>query len=321
MSKIQARIKEYYALARSFGIGICCVDLINRYLFNENRTPLGQKWHVKKHDMAKAYMMKHYGAVISDFENLPQTCELIKEDAPIWVFWYQGLAQAPEPVTLCIESMKRHAGKHPVILVTKENYANYADIPDDILQKVEQGKITLTHFSDILRMALLAAHGGIWSDATVYWTKDVDDYVKGYPFFTVRHGLFADYHVCKGLWSGFFLAAGKQDPAVRFCRDMFFAYWKQEECLYCYYLIDVVMALGYEKLAVIRQLVDAVPQNNRRVFELAGLMNRPYDAETFTLLLEENGLHKLSYKTPVYSENNGTLTFYGKLMQDAQKAE
>ena len=86
----------------------------------------------------------------------------------IWIFWWQGYDTAPLLVKKCIDSIIKNAGNHPVILITKENWKNYADIPDYIIEKVEKGIITLTHFSDILRMSLVSEHGGLWLDATIF---------------------------------------------------------------------------------------------------------------------------------------------------------
>ena len=47
-----------------------------------------------------------------------------------------------------------------VILVTKQNLHEYVDIPREIYYKVESGKLTWAHFSDIIRTTLLAQHGG-----------------------------------------------------------------------------------------------------------------------------------------------------------------
>ena len=67
----------------------------------------------------------------------------------------------PDIVKVCYASAKHHAGQHPVILITEQNYQEYATMPDYILQKVKNHEISLTHFSDMLRINLLKEHGGI----------------------------------------------------------------------------------------------------------------------------------------------------------------
>ena len=96
-----------------------------------------------------------------------ENSEQITDVSPIWVCWWQGRDSMPDIVKACYNSILMHAGNHPVILITGDNYHEYVTLPDCILQKWKAGNITLTHLSDILRMLLLKAHGGIWMDSTV----------------------------------------------------------------------------------------------------------------------------------------------------------
>ena len=73
----------------------------------------------------------------------------------------------PDIVKACYNAMHRFSDGHPVILITEKNYKDYVNIPDYIIRKQQSGEIDLTHFSDILRMMLLAQHGGIWMDSTL----------------------------------------------------------------------------------------------------------------------------------------------------------
>ncbi|MBQ2600045.1 hypothetical protein II582_01420 [bacterium] len=40
-------------------------------------------------------------------------------------------------------------------MLTQDNYKDYVKLPEFILKKVKEKKITITHLSDIIRMALL----------------------------------------------------------------------------------------------------------------------------------------------------------------------
>ena len=73
----------------------------------------------------------------------------------------------PDIVKACYNSIQRHACNHPVILITEENFRDYIDMPEYIINKQKEGYIDITHFSDILRMMLLTKHGGIWMDSTL----------------------------------------------------------------------------------------------------------------------------------------------------------
>ena len=92
----------------------------------------------------------------------------------IWVFWWQGKDRMPSLVEKCYQSVIRNKGRRHVILITKDNIKQYATIPDYIYEKVNNGEITLTHLSDILRFNLLNEYGGLWIDSTIYLTDSLD---------------------------------------------------------------------------------------------------------------------------------------------------
>lgn len=85
----------------------------------------------------------------------------------IWVCWFQGLEAAPPIVQNCIHSLHQFKkDTQKVILITADNFQDYASLPPEIVRKWRCGIIDNTHFSDIIRLHLLARHGGLWVDAT-----------------------------------------------------------------------------------------------------------------------------------------------------------
>lgn len=60
----------------------------------------------------------------------------------------------PRIVYQCYKSLLKNKGNRQVILITQKNYYKYTDISSNIIDLVNQGNITLTHFSDILRFNL-----------------------------------------------------------------------------------------------------------------------------------------------------------------------
>lgn len=89
-------------------------------------------------------------------------------------FGWLGEENAPEIVRYCIKSIRCNAGSHPVNIVTEENYLQFTDIPKYVIEKMQVEKITLTHFSDILRMNLIANNGGLWLDATIFCSQKME---------------------------------------------------------------------------------------------------------------------------------------------------
>lgn len=279
-----------------------------------NRGSLGKKCSLLLHKLVQQYLGRKYGYVFDAYNtntNDKETC--IKENDPIWIFWWQGIEGMPDIIYKCIESIKRNAGKHPVILLDKDNCMNYVEMPDYILEKLKTQRISITHFSDALRFQLLYSNGGIWVDASLFAVGDFTKDIKG-SFYTIRHGRFADSHVCMGLWSTFFLAAGKGNSFMKLVRDVLFEYLKNEEIMITYFLIDCIMAKAYSEFDCVRELVQQVHINNINVFELFPLLNSPFDKERMRQLSQSTDLFKLSYKNipNQYADNS----YYNKVIYE-----
>lgn len=143
-----------------------------------------------KHLYFKTVISQKSGAknIIKKYKEASTGKSPIDKTCPIWICWWQGEANMPDIVKVCYASAKHHAGQHPVILITEQNYQEYATMPDYILQKVKNHEISLTHFSDMLRINLLKEHGGIWADSTLLFTRDVDSIMNpDTDFYTCHH--------------------------------------------------------------------------------------------------------------------------------------
>ena len=97
------------------------------------------------HIATLSYLKKCYGHLV---ENVEPSLGQPTENAPVWVFWWQGEENAPVLVQRCIASIRKYAGNHPVRVIDQENYREFVTIPAHIEVKREQGIISLTHFSD-----------------------------------------------------------------------------------------------------------------------------------------------------------------------------
>ena len=79
----------------------------------------------------------------------------VSETCPIWMMWYQGIEKAPPLVLACIQSVIKNRAKHPVIIINKYNIDKYIELPKYIIEKFNNKTFSVTHFSDIVRFALL----------------------------------------------------------------------------------------------------------------------------------------------------------------------
>lgn len=313
------KVKKYFKLLNDFGIKVVLYQFICSTVF-KNNTKLGQYFDKKKHENVKKYLTINYGEILDSYKNMNvnvNNISNISESKIIWILWWQGIKDAPDIVKVAIDSVKKMNREYDVVIIDSSNYNDYICIPDNIIKKLNNKSMTITHFSDILRMALLAEYGGVWIDATVLCTKPLDDLkIDKYKFYTIKHGLYSDWHVCKGLWSGFFIASGKNNPMFYFFRDMFYKYWEDESSLICYFLIDCIIAMGYEQIYYIKEQIDAVPQNNSDVFILQNMLNDKFETLLWKDIIDKCNLHKLNYKMKLHTFEGEKRTFYKMLLDE-----
>ena len=173
-----------------------------------------------------------------------EACGPIGEDSPVWVCWWQGEENAPEIVRACIDSVRRNAGGHEVIVITDENLSDYVHIPDWVLEKVRTGIMSRTNLSDLLRLSLLAEHGGMWLDATFFCTGSLHEYMD-LPFWSIKRPDYLHASVACGMFAGYSLACkeGQRHPFV-VARDFFLEYWRNSDRLIDYLLVDYLIVLA-----------------------------------------------------------------------------
>ena len=286
----------------------------------------------QKHRSVVKYLSGHYASIIDKFSNKKETqAQHIEGDSIIWVCWWDGIKAMPPIVNACYNSIVRHAGDHPVRLISKHTINDFVSIPEFIIEKVNAKIITLTHFSDIIRAAVLSEYGGIWLDATIFVLKNI--VLDNMPFFTLKtkqKTLSISHDRWQGLcslssngnyktnteinrWSGFILAGAKKSPLFEFMKEFFYAYWTKENNMIDYLLIDYAIALAYDTMPEVKKMIDAVPCSEGDKFALEHSLNTEFSDELLDSFSRMT-FHKLSWKLHFdeYTKNK-KLTMYGYL--------
>ncbi|TGE31900.1 capsular polysaccharide synthesis protein [Desulfosporosinus sp. Sb-LF] len=280
---------------------------------------LYEKMHFKRHETCKTYLRAHYSNIINKYKakKTYSLSEKIENDAPIWTFWWQGEDKTLYPVNLCLESIKRNSANHPVIVLDKDNYKDYADVPDFIVKKFEEGKISIAAFSDILRITLLKQHGGIWLDSTYYVTAPLQKEFYDCCFFSISNNELRKWVVSKDLWSLSLLASGRNNDFINYCYDMLMEYWSKEDTIICYLILDCIIGIGFEEITDFEKLIRKVPTNNMGVFDfLEPIRNEKVDEVHYQKLIQRAYIHKLTYKEKYEPVVNGNKTYFGRLIED-----
>ena len=278
---------------------------------------LRRKWKRGSNQRMRSwYFYKYYNYLLE--KNRDVVLPVGKNDGPIWMFWWQGVEAMPPIVKKCYDLAVLHAPKdHPVVLLTEQNYSQYAHIPEYILEKVKLGIITLTHFSDILRMSLLYEHGGLWMDATLYAAGTIPKSLFEQDFFSVRTPKEGDW-VSWCLWTGFFIGGVKKHPLFGFVRQLFFDYWKEHNELLDYFLIDLAIVMAYDNIPQIRESVDKGVWRTDKLFVPQNNIDKFIDVNCYHKILKEWTFFKMTYRDYfgklIAEKQHGQYTWYGYML-------
>lgn len=301
-----------------FNFSLAFVRMINNLTVNIGLLKKINNKSSKKHnEQLYNYIYSNYKYVFDKYENTADTAKPANCNAPVWVCWLTGEGTAPALVKKCIASIKKSAGSHPVNLITLENYADYISLPSYITEKYRKGCIGAAHFSDIIRMNLIACHGGLWLDATIFCNGIIPDEYFNSSFFSCKSPYKECGYVSAYRWTSFVLGGKKGSVFYSFMTDFYNEYWKRENRAIDYLFMDYVIVLAMEHIPSIRKAIEDVPVNNLQRDDYAAIMNEEFNSSKLTELLSgDTHLFKLSWRETYYEKTpDGKETFYGNLIK------
>ena len=251
-------------------------------------------------------MRKKYRRFIQKYvrEHPAESC-VQTHNPVIWTIWLQGMEQAPKIVQQCYASMQKHITDRPIVVITEDNFRDYVTFPDYIMEKYEKGIISKVHFADLLRVELLAQHGGTWFDGTVFCSdKPFQPYVLDSELFlfqTLKPGL--DGH-CRGI-SSWLMTAYSGNPIIVLTRNLLHEYWRKHNYAVDYFILHNFLRMSIEAYPQVWDKV--VPFSNSTPHILLLRMFEPFDPQVWEGIRTQTGFHKLSYKfTPEQEQRNNT---------------
>ena len=217
----------------------------------------------------------------------------------IYSYWAQGIETAPEMVRLCHRQLVRHAGV-PVLVLDEPAMATMIRLPDDI----EARGIAPTHRTDLLRLELLARHGGSWLDATCLVTHDPTVALR-----TLRRpaGFFA-FGKRRSSMASWLMSSRPDHYLVRMLREALQCYWRNHDQLGNYFVLHHL----FEALTELDPpFADAWAATPRLRFDaplrLRWNLLQPYAEQDFDRMLAGSFVHKLSYKYDPERAGEGTV--------------
>ena len=280
-----------------------------------------RKAYPLKHKCILRYLKQNYSGFIAGYADRPSVTHKDNDIPAIWTMWWQGTENLPDIVKICFSSVKKYCGIHPVKVLTRENFRDYVNLPDYIFEKVDSGAMTLTHLSDITRFYLLYHYGGLWLDSTVYITNGIPESVFDAEYYSVKRRLTPkSTGVAQAKWTNFIHAAKKGGILCGFVLDFFLEYWRTQEKLIDYFLIDYAVKIAYDELPECRKIIDAVPYVNYDMYFLESIMNREWSGELWEKVKSASNISKLNWRKPGRQKTLlGRETVYSHLLAEAER--
>lgn len=217
-----------------------------------------------------------------------------KYENTIWFMWLQGIDFAPELVKCNLRILQKRFGNDRVKVITESNLTNFIDIPSFIKNKVEKGIISPTHFSDIIRIQLLATYGGIWIDSTVLFTGDLLNVISNQSFFVPQ--ILKPGKDGKSISvSNWLIIAKRNDKIVTRLRDLLFNYWETFDKPVDYFIFHYLLMIVFDELP--KEYQKIVPFDNSQPHALLiAMKTKDLQVNDIKNYIQLSPFHKLTNK-------------------------
>lgn len=257
------------------------------------------------------YLDRYMSDDIYEIEELPKYNKSVAEGKTIWMLWWQGKENMPLLTRKCYESVCRNCPEDFTVRVLSESsLEEYIKLPEFIMQKYQEGKISITHLSDLIRLELLCTYGGAWIDATVFCCGKIPRYMLETELFFF-HGSRMDVPVLK--LSNWWLAARKNDRVLQTTRHVLHNYWEKEDSVIDYFIFHIITSKIIDADKESDKLFRDMPYfNNSNAHVLVSRLYEEYSEEGFDMIKTASLIQKLTYKS--YVEKEGIKTFYDAIL-------
>lgn len=241
----------------------------------------------------------------------------------IWQYWGQGIdSNTPEIVKKCLNSVEKYSNGYKRILLTNDNISEYLDLPDFVKEKLEKNIFNYTFFSDLLRCCILSAYGGIWIDATILLTDNIDSSYLEHDFFTfirkqnannkddfIKYdGYYFSWRKnARVIWLSSFIVAKKSNLITNTLKDLLLNYWEKESSLIHYF----TMHLMFYELIKMDKYSDIVTSQCDTFPHLLQInLKNKFDPNLLSRILAQSSIYKLTYKINGRDIKNDSMLSY-----------
>lgn len=250
----------------------------------------------------------------------------------VWLYWEQGWDAAPELVRQCRRSWELRNPDWIVRCLDVATLGDYFDLEewlpgsvgrprwcwrivdrsydawkrrrsDRLWRRIGRKTLSVQARSDIVRLALLARHGGVWADATLWCHRPLDNWLPpclDSGFFSFHNGQKPNARGESLRFTSWFLAARRSHKVVRLLLDAARTYWVRHSRADEYKWLFTLANRLYEDDAAFRTLYDAMPKWEAPRSEPGARYFAPFTADRLAGVTDDYRAMISSSRVPVF---------------------
>lgn len=259
------------------------------------------------------YVKPYLRGELSKYNALAKNAD-VPINGTLWQLWYQGYNNINvEVVRQCFFSVDRSGIELAHKMLDRNNIFQYVDIPDFIYKKLVKGETqNIAWFSDILRLYLLSAYGGVWADATCFFTARIPQEIVDSDFFMFQRAFDTpnqkEFELLNSEYFSWdsrnrvnslnsFIVAKKGNKIIDALKDILSEYWRRENDSPHYFIFQVLFDVLMEYPQFRAANCDIVDDTKPHL--LAKNLSKKYTEELWSEILSFSFVHKLNYGTMV----------------------
>ena len=283
--------------------------LIEIFIFNK------KKRKIIKARWAKKHVRKYVEEAIKNLDINSLQNEICHDSKIIWQYWHQGEENAPLLIKKCFESVKKFHPDYEVKVLSFDTISDYVKLPSKYYDLLEQKKIPIAIFSDVLRLYLLRQYGGIWIDSTIYLTDNLGEDILNSDFMVMQKDVKTD--AAENIMSCFFIRSKSNAVLLELIKNSIENYWRDNDYLVNYFIFEHIATLIAFSNNDLQKLWDKMPYYSA---ENAGILQTKlfdnFDENEFKEIKNLTNIHKLTYKKSF--ENVGDDSFYNFIVTQGE---
>ncbi len=239
-----------------------------------------------------------------------------KDEKIIWQYWHQGTKEASKIIKKCLLSVKEQMKGYKQIVLDYNSIKDYVELPDRYYRLLEDKKMKIAHFSDVLRVYLLEKYGGTWIDSTIYLTDKIPDEIMNSNFCILQKDILSDLSGNNN--SCFFIHNKEYSAHIAMMKNILDKYWAENDFVINYFMFEHISTMLSQIKGELKDEWDNMPRYSAEITgELQKHLFDEFKIDEFEKIKKLTPIHKLTYKKPKKTAQKNT--YYDYILNEENK--